>query len=86
MQNNDVSALVRMVLEGAIGLLVALLTYNVSAIKTDAERALANANAVNITVEGMRYQLQAQAAIIERIEAIQRRNSELIVEMKAMRR
>jgi hypothetical protein len=75
-----------MVLEGAIGLLVALLTYNVSAIKTNAERALDNANATNITIEGMRYQLQAHAALIDRIDAIQRRNSELIIEIKANHR
>ena len=83
MPTYDRSALVRMVLEGLAGLLVGLLAWTVNGIKSDVTTNLAQLHQLAITVEGIKSSVGTLNANVERIDTIQRRNSELIMLLQA---
>jgi len=86
MPNTDTSILVRMVLEGLVGLLVGILSWNVNGVKNDVEATIATTHAIAVTIEGVRVNIATLTGAVERIDSIQRRNSEMIMDLKARQR
>ena len=83
MPDTDTKLLVRMVLESLVGLLVGILSWNVAGIKTDVEGTVTATHAIAVTIEGIKTNIGTLTGNLERFDAIQRRNSEMIIELRS---
>ena len=83
MPNTDTSILVRMVLEGLVGLLVGILSWNVNAIKNDVEATIATTQNISVTIATIQARLDSFAREHAIFDSIQRRNSEMIIELRS---
>ena len=83
MPNSDRSALFRLTVESLVAILLSALTVLGYSVKNDVERASQLAHSTAVTVEGIRFHLSGLAQTVDRIDAIQRANTDKINRMES---
>jgi hypothetical protein len=83
MPNTDRHALVKLFIEGVVAVLFSVLAWNAHRVTSELDRIVMELHGVKIVVEGIRFHTAALAQTVDRIDAIQRRNSEIITELRS---
>jgi hypothetical protein len=86
MQNSDISQILRMVVEGVVGLLVALVASTVGALNDNLERTLIDIRKTEVVITALRDQQIIMHNNLNRIEVIQRNNAESYNEIHTLLR